>query len=88
MKWETVVSTKKLTIDMGILPSSGEYIVRVFLDRKPIPYSWKAKYSRVEEVSYSLLDVPPLLKKLIDTIPKYNSKKRDFKGRPLIFRLK
>lgn len=73
MKWETVVSSKKLTIDMGILPSTGEYIVRIFLDRKPIKYSWKCSFGRVAEKSYSPNEVPKLLKLLIDTIPE-----RDF----------
>ncbi len=69
MKWETVISSERLTVDMGILPSSGEYIVRVFLDRKePHPYTWKPTYGRVVEKSFNPNDTPVVLKTMIDSI--------------------
>lgn len=72
MKWETVLNSETLTIDMGILPSTNEYIVRVFLDRKePLPHTWKPIYGRVIQKSFDKDSVPLILKTLIDAIPEH-----------------
>lgn len=64
------MSSEELTIDIGILPSTDEYKVRVFLDRKePHFMTWKPTYGRVIEVSYKEQNVPDLLKSIIDSIP-------------------
>ena len=77
MKWETVLSSKTLTIDMGILPSTNEYIVRVFLDRKkPHRYTWKPTYGRVIQKSFDKNSIPLILKTIIDVIPEYNPDRR------------